>query len=130
MRSNKKWNGPMLLTYTATRFSRCSLLHTYSNSFSCLCSSTTTGFLSSLATRSIFVQLYGTSMVHSWGSMVRAERLVLCFITTHVSLLALPFLAHTELFLYPILIGTILYVASLFGFNVSQNILTLYFGTT
>ncbi|KAJ8662277.1 hypothetical protein O0I10_001970 [Lichtheimia ornata] len=43
---------------------------------------------------------------------------------------ALPFLAHTELFLYPILIGTILYVASLFGFNVSQNILTLYFGTT
>lgn len=130
MQSNKRWNGPMLLTCTATRFSRCFLLHTYSNSFSCRCSSTTTGFLSSLATRSIFVQLYGTFMVHSWDSMVRVERLVLCFITTHVSLLALPFLAHTELFLYPILIGTILYVASLFGFNVSQNILTLYFGTT
>ncbi|KAL1934676.1 hypothetical protein VTP01DRAFT_6858 [Rhizomucor pusillus] len=41
---------------------------------------------------------------------------------------ALPFLVHTELFLYPIFICAILYIVSLFGFNVSQHVLALYFG--
>ncbi|KAI8391565.1 UNC-50 [Radiomyces spectabilis] len=41
---------------------------------------------------------------------------------------ALPFLIHTELFLYPIIICIILYAVSLFGFNVSQHVLALYFG--
>ncbi|KAL0077189.1 UNC-50-like protein [Phycomyces blakesleeanus] len=41
---------------------------------------------------------------------------------------ALPFLEHTELFLYPIIICIILFAASLFGFNISQSVLALYFG--
>ncbi|KAI9494868.1 UNC-50 [Zychaea mexicana] len=41
---------------------------------------------------------------------------------------ALPFLVHTELFLYPIVICVILYIASLFGLNVSQHVLSIYFG--
>ncbi|KAI8139685.1 UNC-50 [Fennellomyces sp. T-0311] len=41
---------------------------------------------------------------------------------------ALPFLVHTELFLYPIVICVILYVASLFGLNISQHVLAIYFG--
>lgn len=69
--------------------------------------------------------IYGTFL----GFNGKIGRIPYFSIITHVFLLALPFLAHTELFLYPILIGTILYIASLFGFNVSQNILTLYFGT-
>ncbi|KAI9314496.1 UNC-50-like protein [Dichotomocladium elegans] len=41
---------------------------------------------------------------------------------------ALPFLAHTELFLYPILLCAVFYIASLFGLNMSQSALSLYFG--
>ncbi|RUS22351.1 UNC-50 [Endogone sp. FLAS-F59071] len=42
---------------------------------------------------------------------------------------ALPFLLHTELFLVPIAILSVLYIASLFGFNVSIQVLQLYFGS-
>ncbi|ORX95326.1 UNC-50 protein [Basidiobolus meristosporus CBS 931.73] len=40
---------------------------------------------------------------------------------------ALPFLAHTEIFLYPLPILAILFVLSLFGFNLSRHVITWYF---
>ncbi|KAI8081257.1 UNC-50-like protein [Thamnidium elegans] len=40
---------------------------------------------------------------------------------------ALPFLVHTELLLYPIALCIALFIASLFGFNISQYILAHYF---
>ncbi|GAB5586138.1 hypothetical protein Unana1_01038 [Umbelopsis nana] len=42
---------------------------------------------------------------------------------------ALPFLVHSELFLYPIGIFFILWIVSLFGFNVSRTMLQAYFGS-
>ena len=42
--------------------------------------------------------------------------------------LALPFLLHTEMFLYPVAIFLITYIISLFGFHISANVLKLYFG--
>ncbi|CAG8689907.1 3344_t:CDS:2 [Funneliformis caledonium] len=41
---------------------------------------------------------------------------------------ALPFLLHTEMFLYPVALFLIVYVISLFGFHISANVLQLYFG--
>jgi hypothetical protein len=41
--------------------------------------------------------------------------------------IALPFLVHTELFLYPIALWIALFVASLFGFNIPQSVLSHYF---
>ncbi|GAA5806667.1 hypothetical protein MFLAVUS_000015 [Mucor flavus] len=41
--------------------------------------------------------------------------------------IALPFLVHTELLLYPIALCIALFIASLFGFNISQYILAHYF---
>ncbi|GAN07871.1 UNC-50-like protein [Mucor ambiguus] len=42
-------------------------------------------------------------------------------------IVALPFLVHTELFLYPIALWIALFVASLFGFNIPQYVLSHYF---
>ncbi|CDS07387.1 hypothetical protein LRAMOSA01336 [Lichtheimia ramosa] len=41
---------------------------------------------------------------------------------------ALPFLVHTEIFVYPSLLVFALYIASLFGYNISQHVLGFYFG--
>ncbi|KAK9722272.1 hypothetical protein K7432_002808 [Basidiobolus ranarum] len=43
---------------------------------------------------------------------------------------ALPFLAHTEIFLYPLPILISLFVLSLFGFNLSLHVIPWYFHTT
>ncbi|KAI8072623.1 UNC-50-like protein [Gongronella butleri] len=40
---------------------------------------------------------------------------------------ALPFLVHTELFLYPVGLFVVLFFLSLFGYNVSQHVLSAYF---
>ncbi|KAI8333097.1 UNC-50-like protein [Chlamydoabsidia padenii] len=40
---------------------------------------------------------------------------------------ALPFLVHTELFLYPSALVLVLFLGSLFGFNISQHVLDVYF---
>ncbi|CAO3652803.1 unnamed protein product [Cunninghamella echinulata] len=40
---------------------------------------------------------------------------------------ALPFLVHTELFLYPAGISLVFFFISLFGFNISQYVLSVYF---
>ncbi|KAI8098901.1 UNC-50, partial [Halteromyces radiatus] len=40
---------------------------------------------------------------------------------------ALPFLVHTELFLYPLGLSSVLFFVSLFGFNISQHVLSIYF---
>ncbi|KAI8884025.1 UNC-50 [Backusella circina FSU 941] len=41
---------------------------------------------------------------------------------------ALPFLARTEVLLYPIGVFAILFVASLFGINISETVIGFYFG--
>ncbi|CAG8653269.1 2670_t:CDS:2 [Funneliformis mosseae] len=50
-----------------------------------------------------------------------------CYIT-FLGYNALPFLLHTEMFLYPVALFLIVYVISLFGFHISANVLQLYFG--
>ncbi|CAB5316040.1 unnamed protein product [Rhizophagus irregularis] len=40
---------------------------------------------------------------------------------------SLPFLLHTEMFLYPVVMFLIIYFISLFGFHISANVLRLYF---
>jgi hypothetical protein len=45
------------------------------------------------------------------------------------NIIALPFLARTEVLLYPIGVFAILFVASLFGVNISQTVIGFYFGS-
>lgn len=47
---------------------------------------------------------------------------------TLVYCIALPFLVHTEIFVYPTLLVFALYIASLFGYNICQHVLGFYFG--
>ncbi|CAB4428717.1 unnamed protein product [Rhizophagus irregularis] len=49
-----------------------------------------------------------------------------CYIT-FLGYNALPFLLHTEMFLYPVVMFLIIYFISLFGFHISANVLRLYF---
>ena len=44
-----------------------------------------------------------------------------------LSLLALPFLVHTELLLYPIALCIAMFIASLFGFNITHSMLQYHF---
>ncbi|KAI8800603.1 protein unc-50 [Cladochytrium replicatum] len=46
---------------------------------------------------------------------------------TFLGFSALPFLKNTTIFLYPIVVLGILYVISLFGFNISKTVLDIYF---
>ncbi|KAL1925727.1 uncharacterized protein VTP21DRAFT_610 [Calcarisporiella thermophila] len=63
------------------------------------------------------------------GNTMYLVAVIYYFYVTFLGYNALPFLVHTEMFLYPVIIFGILYLISLFGFNISANVLTLYFGS-
>ncbi|KAI8062827.1 UNC-50 [Gilbertella persicaria] len=61
------------------------------------------------------------------GNLMYCMTLVWYTFGTFLGFNALPFLVHTELFLYPIALCLILFVTSLFGFHIPQYILSFYF---
>lgn len=61
------------------------------------------------------------------GNIMYVSAFIWYIVGTFLGLNALPFLVHTELLLYPIALCIALFVASLFGFNISQYILYHYF---
>lgn len=52
---------------------------------------------------------------------------LLCVYINIFIIIALPFLVHTELLLYPMALCIALFIASLFGFNISHFVLHRYF---
>ncbi|KAI7907917.1 UNC-50 [Cokeromyces recurvatus] len=61
------------------------------------------------------------------GNFMYCAALIWYTVGTFLGFNALPFLVHTELFLYPIALFIALFVASLFGFNIPQYTLGHYF---
>ncbi|KAI8968901.1 UNC-50 [Mycotypha africana] len=61
------------------------------------------------------------------GNFMYCASLIWYLISTFLGFHALPFLVHTELFLYPVALCIALFVASLFGFNIPQCFLGFYF---
>ncbi|KAL9559489.1 hypothetical protein MBANPS3_000405 [Mucor bainieri] len=61
------------------------------------------------------------------GNLMYCVALIWYMVGVFLGFNALPFLVHTELFLYPIALWIALFVASLFGFNIPQYVLSHYF---
>ncbi|KAK4511843.1 uncharacterized protein ATC70_003842 [Mucor velutinosus] len=61
------------------------------------------------------------------GNFMYCVALVWYMVGVFLGFNALPFLVHTELFLYPIALWIALFVASLFGVNIPQYVLSHYF---
>ncbi|KAK9464436.1 UNC-50 [Lipomyces arxii] len=49
-------------------------------------------------------------------------------VITYLGYSALPFLERTEMILFPILLFVLLFLASLFGYNIASHVVKLYFG--
>ncbi|KAK9480563.1 UNC-50 family-domain-containing protein [Lipomyces japonicus] len=69
----------------------------------------------------------------SWFSLLLGNLLYLgafsyYIVITYLGYNALPFLERTEFILSPILVFVILFLASLFGFNIAKHAVNLYFG--
>ncbi|KAG2212687.1 hypothetical protein INT47_000664 [Mucor saturninus] len=61
------------------------------------------------------------------GNLMYCIALIWYMVGTFLGFNALPFLVHTELLLYPIALCIALFIASLFGLNISQYVLGHYF---
>ncbi|KAI8878052.1 UNC-50 [Backusella circina FSU 941] len=61
------------------------------------------------------------------GNLMYCVAMVWYMTGTFLGFNALPFLVHTELFLYPVALCIALFIASLFGVNIAQYILGRYF---
>ncbi|KAL7308151.1 hypothetical protein PS15m_012040 [Mucor circinelloides] len=61
------------------------------------------------------------------GNFMYCVALIWYMVGVFLGFNALPFLVHTELFLYPIALCIALFVASLFGFNIPHYVLSHYF---
>ncbi|KAK9319997.1 UNC-50 family-domain-containing protein [Lipomyces orientalis] len=70
----------------------------------------------------------------NWFSLLLGNSLYLgafsyYVVITYLGYSALPFLDHTEMLLFPILAFVVLFLASLFGFNISRHAVKFYFGS-
>jgi len=71
--------------------------------------------------------LWPLIIMNNWVSLVLGNTLYLAafgyyFVISFLGYNALPFLHHTEFILSPLLVCSVLWFASLFGFNIAQNI--------
>lgn len=62
------------------------------------------------------------------GNTLYLIALTFYFYITFLGYSSMPFLEHTEIFLFPIIVVFILYFGSLFGFSIVRHMLELYFG--
>ncbi|KAI8980295.1 UNC-50 [Pilobolus umbonatus] len=61
------------------------------------------------------------------GNLMYCTAFIWYMVSTFLGFNALPFLVHTELFLYPVALCIVLFVASLFGVNITHSVLHYYF---